>query len=203
MRTYNLNGLEKRQPAGATYKTKKVIYKPYLQDVKNRLENEVGFLVQKLDERNTQEPHIGFFAMVRVLMPIVETVAASEGREPQSLLADLGLGAPHVAWNLYRDIFLHNDELAIAAVGSLGIQSGIIFTPPDDEDLADKLTADGLNFDPFRTYRRLVGYLDTKLKALEENKEVDIIESIEYDLDSTNPEVQKIVEEIKQIHRLI
>jgi len=181
---------------------KQIPRKEYLIKLRSRLQDDVGFVINKLIERNEEEPHIGFFVMVRAIMPIIEAVATSEGRQPQLLLEDLGIGAPHVIWNLYRDIFLHNDEFVVAAVGKLGVPSGIIFTyPEDNKELSDTLAKDGLNFDPFRTQRELISYLTGKIDSSDEKSQVDIIGAVEYEEVSNNQEVVNIVSEIEQIHK--
>ncbi len=198
---YNLNGMKKSQPRGAEYVTRRINRKEYLKTLHDRLEGEVGFLLNVLSVRNKREPHVGFFSMVRAIMPIIESVASTEGRPPQELLADLGFGAPYIAWNLYRDVFLHNDEFVIAVAGKAGVPSGIIFTDKDGEELSDELAGDGMTFDPARTYRELLRYLDGQISEANETDEVDIISEIHYDLASDEDEVKNAIKDINNIHK--
>jgi hypothetical protein len=76
-----------------------------LNDIKSRLEAEVGRCLPILAAADT-----GHFAMVRMLMPIIE--ATSEGK-PWGLLRDLGVLYPSVFWQVYRNTLMHKDELRI------------------------------------------------------------------------------------------
>ena len=104
-RTYSLNGLVKNQPSGATYGVKTMSRKEYLQSILNRLKDDVGPIVECIEEHNkNSENKIGFFPMVRIIMPVIEVIATSEGRMPQDFMKDLGMTLPYTEWNAYRDI---------------------------------------------------------------------------------------------------
>jgi|GEM_PF-1726970 len=200
-RTYSLNGLIKNQPSGATYGVKTMPRKEYLQSVLNRLKNDVGPIVECIEEHNkNSENKIGFFPMVRIIMPIIEVVATSEGRMPQGLMAELGMTLPFTEWNAYRDIFLHNDEFVILGVDSLGLQTAIFLTSEEEQEIGDFLAKDGRNIDPFRLRRLLVDYLDHKIEQTNEDETVEIIGELVYDPSSKNPEVQGAIKEIRDFH---
>lgn len=199
--TYSLNGLVKNQPRGATYTVKTVPRKQYLQSVLNRLRNEVGPIVSCIEEHNNNnENKIGFFPMVRIVMPVIEVIAASEGRMPQELMKDLGMALPYTEWNGYRDIFLHNDEFVILAVENLGLQTAIFLTSEDEQEVSDLLAEDGRNIDPFRLRRLLMEYLERKIGQTEEGETVEIIGELVYDPDSTDPEIRGAIKEIRDFH---
>ncbi len=209
MGTYLMNGKEHYQPTGVTYILKSVPHKEHLMAMRDRLKNDVGFLIDSLEERNKKEPHVGFFPLVRVVMPVLESVANVEGLSPQELLVELGIGAPYLTWSLYRDGFIHNDEFIVATYihdgKTLGVPSGIIFThESDDQDTADMLARDGRMFDPVRTTRKLVAYLDEKIKALSDNVNIEIIDQIRFNplTSTTQQEVKMIVRDIKTIHKI-
>jgi hypothetical protein len=53
----------------------------------NRLKDDVSPIITCIEEHNkNNELKIGFFPMVRIIMPIIEVVATSEGRKPQELM---------------------------------------------------------------------------------------------------------------------
>ncbi len=209
MATYLINGLDHHLPSGVTYILKEVSHKAHLSAIANRLKDDVGFLVDSLEERNKTEPHIGFFPLVRVVMPIIEAVANADGISPQTLLEKLGIGAPYLTWSIYRDGFIHNDEFIIASyvnsTETLGIQSGIVFTDDsDDQSTADMLAKDSRMFDPLRIRRRLIVYLDEKIKTLSDDETVEIIDQIRFKplTSTTSNEVKEIIKDIKAIHNI-
>ncbi len=178
--------------------------KEYLQSVLNRLKNDVGPIVECIEEHNkNNENKIGFFPMVRIIMPIIEVVATSEGRMPQDLMTELGMTLPFTEWNAYRDIFLHNDEFVILGVDNLGLQTAIFLTSEDEQEIGDFLAKDGRNIDPFRLRRLLVDYLGRKIEQAGEDDTVEIIGELIYDPTSKNPEVQGAIKEIRDFHAQI
>ena len=193
--------MTKRQPRGADYVVKTVNKKEYLSDILGRLNNDVGPLIDCIEALNkTSEHKVGFFSMVRVMMPMIEVVATSEGRAPQDLMKDLGMALPYTQWNLYRDIFAHNDEFVYAGVDKLGLQVGIFFTSSDEEDIAEFLAKDGRNIDPAWLHRRMVEYLEKKISNINDEETVDVIGELIYDPNSSEPEIQAAVKEIRDFH---
>lgn len=175
--------------------------KEYLQSVLNRLKDEVGPIVECIEKHNSEnENKIGFFSMVRIVMPVIETVATSEGRMPQALMKDLGMTLPYTEWNGYRDIFLHNDEFVLLGVDNLGLQTAIFLTSEDEQEISDFLAKDGRNIDPFRLRRQLIAYLEDKIQQTAERETVEVIGELIYDADSTDPEIQGAVKEIRDFH---
>jgi hypothetical protein len=64
--------------------------------VLNRLNDDVGPIIKCIEEHNKKaENKIGFFPIVRIMMPVIEVVASSEGRMPQKLMKDLGMALPY------------------------------------------------------------------------------------------------------------
>ncbi len=200
-RTYSLNGLVKNQPRGATYVVKTIRRKEYLQAILNRLKNDVGPIIQCIEDHNKKADNkIGFFPMVRIVLPIVEVVATGEGRVPQELMEELGMALPYTEWNAYRDIFLHNDEFVTLGVDNLGLQVAIFMTSEEEQEIGDLLAKDGRNIDPLRLYRLLIGYLERKIEHTKDDETVEIIGELIYDPNSTDPEIQRAVKEIKDFH---
>lgn len=200
-RQYSLNGLVKNQPRGAEYTVKTLPRKEYLQSVLNRLKDDVSPIISCIEEHNKNNKNkIGFFPMVRVMMPVVEVVATSEGRMPQDLMKDLGMAMPYTEWNAYRDILMHNDEFAVLGVDNLGLQVAIFLSSEDEKDISDLLAKDGRNIDPFRLHRQLVEYLQNKIGQTDSKETVEVIGELVYDPDCTETEVQEAIKEIRDFH---
>lgn len=172
----------------------------YLRAIRGRLEGEVGVIVDCLEERNRQEPPVGFFALARLILPIIESVATSERRHPSSLLDDLGQGAPNLSWDLYRNALSHGDEFLVARAGSVAVGSGLVFSShAEDQAIVDQLARDGRTFDPARAYRRLLSYLDEQIATTPEDATVDVTYGLSYDPNCTSPKIQAIVAEIEDL----
>lgn len=90
--------------------------KQYLADIRGRLEDEVYPHLRLCWEIAEKRP-IGFWGMIRLLMPVVEAagkVIYPGKRHQQSssmVLRDLRVPYPGIAWRLFRNCLLHNDEL--------------------------------------------------------------------------------------------
>ncbi len=199
-RTYTLNGKTKNLPPGVDYTIKQIPRKGYLEAIRDRLQRDVGFLIASLEERNKAEPQVGFFAMVRAVMPIVETVATSEGRYPSDVLADLGFGAPHLMWDMYRNVFLHGDEFVLAAVDDTTVGPGIDLSRADQDEIATSKAKDGLVLDAAYTYRRFLEYLDSRIGDTADDATVDVIGAVRYDANSKHDRVKRTIDEIRAIH---
>jgi hypothetical protein len=187
----------KRKRRGVTPEKHSIPRVEYLRAIRGRLEGEVGAIIDCLEERNQGESPIGFFALARLILPIIESVADSEGRHASSLLEDLGQGAPNLSWDLYRNAFSHGDELLVARAGSTAVGSGLVFSGySDNQAVVDQLARDGRTFDPARAYRRLLSYLDEQIAATSADDTVSVTYGLCYDRDCASPTIQKIVAEI-------
>jgi hypothetical protein len=93
----------------------------FMNDVKGRLENDVGPYFDCIEEvyRRTQR-YVGFWALPRMLFPIIEAVATTVFRRSKAgapavrLLRRLGLQYPALTWEMYRNVLMHGDELLVA-----------------------------------------------------------------------------------------
>jgi len=115
-------------------------------------------------------------------------------------MKELGIKLPYTTWNLYRDVFIHNDEFVVAAVGEMALQSSIYLTTVDEDVIGDFLAKDGRNVDPSRLQRQLTKYLEDKIQSTNDLDEVEIIVAIEYDPNSSNPEVKEAIREIRDFY---
>jgi hypothetical protein len=77
----------KRAPHGAKFQKIQVKRVDFLSAVLARLSDDVGTVLDLIDQRNeAAERKIGFWASIRMIMPIVEAVASAVGETPQEVL---------------------------------------------------------------------------------------------------------------------
>ncbi len=88
----------------------------YLQEILARLETEYIQILNLVTEHNlTHERGIGFWSLVRVIFPVIESVASIMGKDKEDFLQeDLGVPYGHLVWELYRHALMHSDELRFA-----------------------------------------------------------------------------------------
>ena len=88
--------------------------KDYLLSIQRRLKEDVEPYLNLIKEKGG---HFGFWAMIRLLMPVVEAVGSIKYPNRNSaisgskVLADLHLPYPKLSWLLFRTNLLHGDEL--------------------------------------------------------------------------------------------
>lgn len=144
---------------------------------------------------------IGFYSMIRIIMPIIETVARAQNIKPYDLLAELKVRAPNVTWRLYRHVFLHNDEFVTAATtGGVAIQSGIaLINPNTDPEMAEFFAKDGRNVNPLLLLDELTKYLNRVIKETGSEEEVKILETMVFEENTPEAtEIRAIVEDIRK-----
>ncbi len=103
----------KHAPHGAKFQKIQVKRVDFLSAVLARLSDDVGTVLDLIDQRNeAAERKIGFWASIRMVMPIVEAVAGAVGETPQEVLGQhLGIATPYLAWDLFRHSLAHGDYL--------------------------------------------------------------------------------------------
>lgn len=100
----------------------KVFLLDQLNSIKKRLENEAGSYVEMLHVRNQTEPQVGFFSMVRLIMPVIEHIGkviyGNKSHSKIKLLKELGIEYPVLVWEMYRHSLIHNDEMRQITIGN-------------------------------------------------------------------------------------
>ena len=94
----------------------------FLSDVQHRLKNDVGPYFATIRAVHQKTGHwVGFWALARMLFPIVEAVATviyrsgPRNKRPALLLKRLGVKYPNLVWEMFRHTLMHNDEMASAS----------------------------------------------------------------------------------------
>ena len=147
--------------------------KKYLLDMRGRLEDEIYPLLRCCWEIAGKR-QIGFWAMIRLLMPVVETaggVVYPEAKNPGSMvLREMGVPYPEIAWRLFRHNLLHGDELVQVIHDESEQHAGwsISFGGGHTrEHLKVCIDVDQLYYD-------LLGFLEEKSKNVPEHEEVEL-----------------------------
>ncbi len=99
-------------PKGASLPKKKMKKVDFYADVLVHL-NEVGILLQFLQKYNMDAVHkIGFWASIRMILPIVEAVAKVAGEKKEKFLYNhLNIKTPYLVWDMFRHPLIHGEYL--------------------------------------------------------------------------------------------
>ena len=109
----------------------------FLRSVAGRLRNDVGPYFETIRaEYCRTRTGIGFWALARMIFPVVEAVASviyrtgrtrrgPRERPPVRLLRELGFEYPNLVWEMYRHTLMHNDEMASASYQGRVVTWGI------------------------------------------------------------------------------
>lgn len=146
--------MSRRQKAERKWKRRRTLKSTVLLDIRQRLLADVAPYFPVVESQS-----VGFWALVRMIFPVVEAAAAIvfpvKGREraPVRLLRELGFEHPNLVWEMYRHTLSHNDEMAVAEYRGRKIAWGISVG-------GGHIERDGrLNVDAKQLYQDLVALL--------------------------------------------
>lgn len=93
------------------YKT--IPKKLYLEQILLRLEKEYIQILNMVTEYNLKNVRgIGFWSLIRIIFPVIETVSSVMGKQKEDFLEEeLKVPCGHLVWELYRHALMHTDEL--------------------------------------------------------------------------------------------
>lgn len=188
------------------YRRIKVNLHEHLNNVRNRLINDVGPYVAVVQEKARKEKvGIGNFALIRMLFPPIETVANAINKKPQDLLNELDIKFPYLYWSLFRDVFMHADEFKNAIYGNVEIRPGIGIAYPDGSG-SHTSTKSVAMVTVTKLYFDLIQYIDNYIRHSDKHKVVNVTVGIEFlkvKGDSMqHQEANKIIEEILKVKEL-
>ncbi|OGG18392.1 hypothetical protein A2721_00400 [Candidatus Gottesmanbacteria bacterium RIFCSPHIGHO2_01_FULL_47_48] len=88
----------------------------YLNALLGRLETEYIPVLNLIIKHNSEnERSIGFWSLMRIIFPVIETVATVIGKKKEDFLEqDLHVPFGHIVWEIYRHSLMHTDELRYA-----------------------------------------------------------------------------------------
>lgn len=152
----------------------------HLINIRNRLISDVGPYVDLIQEKARKEKiGIGNFAMIRMLFPLIETIAHATNKKPQEILSGLDIKFPYLYWSLFRDVFMHNDEFENAIYETTVIRPGIGIAYPGGSG-SHTSSQSGVTITVTKLYFDLIQYINNCIKNTNENKMVSINTGIEY-----------------------
>jgi hypothetical protein len=196
-----INGRRWYEASGTKYIIKKANYRDHLGAIKDGLVNGPADYIQRnYDNPTTQQGEKArAFSLIRMTMPSIETVARAQGVGPVTILGRLGVPAPSLIWNLYRDTLSHNDSWMRAKVDGKWISPQLLVSlGPSSADLNMHLVNHHTSthtLDIGELCYDLIEYLKKEIETAVD-KEIEVISGIEYLGDSKKSAVTQIIAEI-------
>lgn len=160
----------KQPPRGAVFEKKKMSRTEFLQGALERLNNDVGSYFEMRDEYAKKTgKQVGFWASIRMIMPIVEAVSHVVGTKPQELLENhLDITTPYLAWDLFRHSLMHGDYLQHGKYQGKDVGWGVLFLGS-----GHIIQSRNLSIDPITLYEKLKEYLENEISKNDQT-EVEI-----------------------------
>ncbi|KKQ85186.1 MAG: hypothetical protein UT08_C0009G0020 [Candidatus Woesebacteria bacterium GW2011_GWB1_38_8] len=174
----------KRPPTGAVFEMKQMKQVDFYRDALVRLNDEVGTILQLVEEHNKKsERKIGFWASLRMILPVVEAVSNVAGETPQEFLGKhLDVKTPHLAWDLFRHSLIHGDYLQHGKYQSKEVGWGVIMMGQGH------INASGhIGIDVISLYEKLREFLEDEV-AKNDQTSIEIEVGVLY----TTPKIQII-----------
>lgn len=196
-----INGRRYHEVKGVKFILRSQNYRAHLADIKMRLEAGPGFFLEQDFSTSDQElAKARAFALIRMVMPSIETLARALSMSVGTLLSELNVPAPNLIWNLYRDSLAHNDNWIKAKIGSkevepliwisMGPSRGLNFHQVNPERGTHALNVGVLYYD-------LLEYIQNEIDRAPKDGVVEVIRGVEYLDNSGNFAVQQIIDEIE------
>jgi len=158
----------KRPPSGASFEKVKIKKKKFLESVLKRLEDDVGLYFDALPKISPKKA-VGFWASLRLILPIIEAVSHAVGEKPQEFLSKyFDVKAPYLTWDLFRHSLIHGDYIHHGKYKNKEISWGVLIYGS-----GHIYTEDHIGIDSLYLYKKLVDYLKREI-AKNESKIVEI-----------------------------
>ncbi len=150
----------KHAPKGAVFEKRQISKTEFLQSALNRLDDDVGTFFTLFEEHNKKNLRkVGFWASIRLLMPIIEAISHIVGEKPQDFLKNhLDVATPYLAWDLFRHSLIHGDYLQHAKYQNKEVGWGVIFI-----GVGHVIGHEHLGIDPIYLYKNLREYLEQEV----------------------------------------
>lgn len=162
-----------------------------------RLQDDVGTILQLVDAHNLQTftnhgRTIGYWASLRLILPIIEAVSHVIGIRPQQLIGNhLNIPTPDLMWDLFRHSLTHGDTLQEGYYQSKRVSWGVGFGLG-----AHVIKSGNINIDVPTLYSDLVNYLQSEITKNDQTL-VDIETGVEYGING-NPK-QEIIADFSRL----
>lgn len=180
----------KKPPKGAMFEKKKMKKAEFFEAALHRLVDDVGNYFIMLEEFNKKSARkVGFWASLRMILPIVEAVSHVAGERPQDFLKNhLGVTTGDLAWDLFRHSLIHGDYLQHAKYNTKEVGWGVAFIGVDHV-----IGSGHIGIDPIVLYKNLKTYLE---KEVTNNDQTEV--EIEIGVIYTNPR-QEIIDDFAKL----
>lgn len=167
----------KQSPRGARFETTPMKKVEFLLAALGRLNDDVGTILQLIENHNkNSDRKIGFWASLRMIMPIVEAISHVVGVSPQNFLGNhLGITTPHLAWDLFRHSLMHGDYLQHGKYQSKDVSWGVLMMGQ-----GYIITSEHIGIDVVSLYQDLKKYLEYEVAKNDQtivNVEVRVVYS--------------------------
>ncbi len=170
----------KRPPRSARFETTQMRRVDFVSGALQRLQDDVGTILQLVDAHNRQtfSNHgrtVGYWASLRMILPIVEAVSHVMGVRPQELLGNhLNIVTPDLMWDLFRHSLTHGDTLQEGVSQGKRVTWGVGFGLGNHV-----INSGGINIDVPTLYQDFVSYLQHEVVNNDQTL-VDVETGVEY-----------------------
>lgn len=160
----------KQPPKGAVFEKRQMNKTEFLQAALNRLNDDVGTFFTLFEEHNKKHIRkVGFWASIRLLMPIIEAISHVVGEKPQDFLTNhLDIKTGYLTWDLFRHSLIHGDYLQHAKYQNKEVGWGVAFI-----GVGHIINEGHIGIDPIYLFKSLKKYLEIEL-AKNDQSLVDI-----------------------------
>lgn len=168
----------KRPPSGAKFIFKKTLKNRFLSVIKQRLQEDVGTILTLVNQYNEKsERGIGYWALLRMLLPIIEAIAHIENTTPQLILKKIDIPTPYLMWDLFRNSLMHGDLIYYGEYKGRRITWGVSIS----EDLKTHIIRDKkIHINVSKLYEDLNKYLDKSI-ASDNQRMIEVEVGVLYD----------------------
>lgn len=170
----------KTPPRSGRFKTMQIKRVDFLINTHQRLRDDVGTILKLIDSHNLgtferNDRSIGYWASLRMILPIIEAVAHVMGTRPQQLLGrHLHIATPNLMWDLFRHSLTHGDILQEGTYKGKNVTWGTGF------GMGGHVTSSGyIGIDITVLYEDLASYLQQEI-ANNDQTMVEVETGVEY-----------------------
>lgn len=170
----------KQPPKSARFEITQMKRVDFIGGALRRLQDDVGTILQLIDAHNLQTftnhgRTIGYWASLRLILPIIEAVSHVLGIRPQQLIGNhLNIPTPDLMWDLFRHSLTHGDTLQEGNYQGKRVSWGVGF------DLGGHVISPGhINIDVPTLYTDLVNCLQSEI-AKNDQTLVDVETGVDY-----------------------
>jgi len=150
----------------------------FLEEVKQRLENEVGTYLHCLERRGIEDRNaqaVGFWAGIRLLMPVIDALSevlirsnrGDQRPKPVRFMDTyLGIQYPFLIWEIYRHSLIHGDLPRWVKYRGHQISWGLQIGPTG---VGHDYWPDRINLDITKLYEDLLSFLNREVHVANGN----------------------------------